>query len=182
MKPGCGPKCRLRCHERLLQHRREDLFHNFWRLGDINRQRDYISEHTVRDRKKLRNTSRRNFTLKYYFEVDGIWVRVCKTFFLHTLDVSDNLFRMSRNCMHLLPIVISKAGKSKGEFQVMQQIWFENISNHFKHYQVTTAESRVAESIFQASWMYERCTECMLNFAKNALRRPWKKVFTGIYL
>ena len=75
------------CHTRELS-----FFIVSWKLGDINRQRDYVHQHTVLQRKKIRSTageSRRKNSMEYYMTVVGIRIRVCKTFFLRTLDITD---------------------------------------------------------------------------------------------
>ena len=91
MKHGSGVSCRWKCHERIPHFRREEIFHGYWNLADINRQRDYISQHTERSVKKVSKTgpSRRHYSISYFFTIVQVEIRVCKTFFLHTLDISD---------------------------------------------------------------------------------------------
>lgn len=72
MKPGCGTKCRFKCHSKFDQDASEKLFHNYWRLGDINRQRDSINTHvkmSEKDRRTKGNAaSRKAATYQWYFE------------------------------------------------------------------------------------------------------------------
>ena len=45
MKPGCGPNCRYKCHKNVSDEQRQKLFHEFWKLGDLNNQRHYLAMH-----------------------------------------------------------------------------------------------------------------------------------------
>lgn len=113
MKEGCGENCRFRCQDRITQEEREAIFQHFWSLGDHGLQWLFISRHTkVREPKHRTSTnpnavSRRKTSRSYFFTVyhpiDPLtptgrrqWrirddeVPVCKTMFLHTLDVSDS--------------------------------------------------------------------------------------------
>ena len=44
----CG-KCVNHCNENLSNSQRSNLFHSCWKLGDWQRQRDYIANHVIRD-------------------------------------------------------------------------------------------------------------------------------------
>lgn len=47
LKKGCGVKCRFKCHSKLSTELREDIFHNFWGLGDITCQRQFILKYSA---------------------------------------------------------------------------------------------------------------------------------------
>ena len=51
----CG-QCVNRCNEILIDEQREEIFHSYWRMGDHNRQRDFICSHGVRIEKKMNKT------------------------------------------------------------------------------------------------------------------------------
>lgn len=105
--------CRQKCSEKFSVEERRQIFENYWQLGDVNRQRDFIAKLVditdkarTRSRKKDRNensggesstenkeagkTKERNrtFSFKYMFYSQGNKVVVCKTFFLNTLGIS----------------------------------------------------------------------------------------------
>ncbi|CAG5050860.1 unnamed protein product [Parnassius apollo] len=42
LKPGCGDKCRLKCTLKINEQQRLVIFNNFWILGDLNGQRDFV--------------------------------------------------------------------------------------------------------------------------------------------
>lgn len=106
--------CRQKCSEKLSEDERKQIFEDYWQLGDVNRQRDFIAKHVemtekarTRLREKNRNEScddekdtengdaremikerKKAFSFKYMFYNRGTKVVVCKTFFLNTLGVS----------------------------------------------------------------------------------------------
>lgn len=99
MGPGCGQKCRNRCQSKISLEDRQTLFHGFWELADINRQRDFIIRN-VNKCNKNRNAclkNRRNFSYVYSFHFSGKRTVVCKTFFLHTLDISAQMVETAYN-------------------------------------------------------------------------------------
>ncbi len=89
---GCGQRCRFKCHDKFNENQRQKIFHDYWNIGDVNRQRDYLSNWVTATPKKVTtcNTSpnKRKNSRTWQFKVDGIFIRVCKTFFLETLDIS----------------------------------------------------------------------------------------------
>ena len=94
IKKGCGDGCRLRCHSRILPTERENIFHAFWQLGDVTRQREFIVKHCCKvGSRKMLGSSRRKFTLRYSFQLNGNAAGVCKQFFLDTLNINDRVVR-----------------------------------------------------------------------------------------
>lgn len=92
MKPPCSDKCRLKCASTVPNHEREVLFDSYYKLGDITRQRDFLTKCIIPITPKYqypREGSKRSLNCAYYFEVNGKKTRVCKTFFLRTLCISD---------------------------------------------------------------------------------------------
>ena len=81
--------CRFECKKNISEEEREKIFHSFWSLADITRQRDFILKcSTVRNTKcKTPSKNPRERTIIY--SLNGH--RVCKLFFLHTMDISDQM-------------------------------------------------------------------------------------------
>jgi len=92
MGPGCGPGCRYKCKSKFTGEARYEVFKRYWKLGDNNRQRDFINKNVecrLTERRK-RGCSRRKNSYFWHLEDDqGVRQRVCKTYFLDTLDVSN---------------------------------------------------------------------------------------------
>lgn len=86
--------CRYKCNENFPEEVREKVFEYYWEMGDAARQKDFIVNHVVKREKINRETiSRRNHTFEYYLTSERRQIRVCKDFFLKTLDVSEKFAR-----------------------------------------------------------------------------------------
>lgn len=83
MKGGCGALCRYRCHQNFSQEQRDKIFSNYWSLGCITLQRNFISSriHKVLKKRNSKVTCRRSNTVRYTFLVNEQSHRVCKQFF-----------------------------------------------------------------------------------------------------
>ena len=54
LKSGCGAFCRQRCHDRIDAAQREKIFSEFWQLGNLSTQRQFLANHvrTVETKRK----------------------------------------------------------------------------------------------------------------------------------
>ncbi|CAH2094969.1 unnamed protein product [Euphydryas editha] len=96
LKPPCSEKCKLECTKKITNSARAKLFENYWQLGDLSLQRNFIHKHIKPIIPAFRFTGKdqpRNVNYSFYFEVDGQMIRVCKTFFKATLDTNDRVIR-----------------------------------------------------------------------------------------
>ena len=99
MKPTCKETCRLKCTSKISYDQRKHIFDSYWKMGNIDLQRQYIVnctkevKPTYRCIKKERKRPPRANNFWYLFPVDGSQTRVCKTFFLNTLDINDRVTR-----------------------------------------------------------------------------------------
>lgn len=96
MKPPCS--CPQKCHERMSERERQDIFNGYWsaeKSNDIKRQyiRSCIDKHEIaRSRKRDENSGRsRTTTLSYSFIVHNQKINVCKVMFLNTLCISNKV-------------------------------------------------------------------------------------------
>jgi hypothetical protein len=87
----CPPKCRLKCQINFSQAQRQELHNNFWALTDEEKWQFYaiyVERFTKQSSRSKNEESRRAFTYNYYFKSkSGKRIKVCKTFFLNTLDI-----------------------------------------------------------------------------------------------
>lgn len=96
VKPPCADKCRLKCTTNFTQDQRQSIHSSFWNLADNALQRQFVSGHITKSFVKYRRAaenSNRSENLAYYFTLKNIRIKVCKTFFMHTLDISDKFIR-----------------------------------------------------------------------------------------
>ena len=137
LKPGCGIKCRQKCHARVTFIERVKIFTQFWQLGSLNAQRQFLVTHALQRKTKPKQTGSiqtKNKTIDYCLHVDGVVIKVCKTFFLHTLDISDQtvlttLSKISSDG-HLLPDQRKQPARCRLPESVR-----ESIRNHINKFQ-----------------------------------------------
>lgn len=94
LKEPCNDKCRLKCVEKINLDEKYNLFRNFWDLGDLMKQRAYIHSCMIDIEPKYKYTNAaqpRSNNKAYYFVVKDVNIRVCKTFFKSTLDITDSM-------------------------------------------------------------------------------------------
>lgn len=99
MKPACGEKCKLKCSEKFAEEERLKIFSEYWALGDIQKQRQFISNSMQAVQPKYRyiriggTRSPRQNNNSFYFNMNNQRIRVCKLFFKNTLDINDRPIR-----------------------------------------------------------------------------------------
>ena len=96
MKNNCGPGCKLKCEQKLLEDRRKTIFQEFWSISEYSRKYDFILRN-VQERLKVHNSevnTRRKYSINYSFtDQSNNSISVCKTMFLNTLDISEQMVR-----------------------------------------------------------------------------------------
>lgn len=84
MGPACGQHFRLKCSEKIPQEARQQLFEGYWKMGSLERQREFIARSMAEivpkyQYKKL--DSNRKPKHSFGFDFNSAKVKVCKTFF-----------------------------------------------------------------------------------------------------
>ena len=111
-------QCRFSCSSKFTKEMRENIHSSFWSTGTIERQRDYIAMHIteVEIKRRYENVSNprevsREYTLP---NPSGERIRVCKKFFLKTLDISDKRVTTAMNKKTIGgPTTSDRRGKNK---------------------------------------------------------------------
>ncbi|KAE9542488.1 hypothetical protein AGLY_003349 [Aphis glycines] len=90
MKMPCNDKCRLKCAIKISADERTVIHNNYWKLADINRQREFIIRHMCTINPKYRSPvgTNRSLNYSYSFNIHNKEIKVCKTMFMNTLGVS----------------------------------------------------------------------------------------------
>lgn len=94
LQPPCTQKCKYRCANKITTDTRYQIFTNYWNLGDLNQQRAFIKSSMVDIKPRYQYTNAENPrkpNKAYYFTIDNQQIRVCKTFFKGTLNISDRM-------------------------------------------------------------------------------------------
>ena len=112
-------KCKFKCCKKISAEERLNLHKMFWSLDDENKAHFY-SEYTEREEKKrcrgTTNAKPKTFSFKYFLRSGNSAVkeRVCKTFFLSTLDISKtrvSYFYTNMRCVETGVALPPRSGK-----------------------------------------------------------------------
>ncbi|XP_005098911.1 uncharacterized protein LOC101854718 [Aplysia californica] len=91
MRAGCT-SCRRNCQSKFTREERLAIFNEYRSLSNIRKQRDYIAKYIIRtERKRIRPglTTRRGCSIEWSLPLKEENILVCKTFFLHTVGISE---------------------------------------------------------------------------------------------
>lgn len=78
------------------EDQRKEIMKHFYRLGNLQLQREFICRHVIIKESKVKKTnSRRQQTYLYCVTLNGILTPVCKKLFLNTLAISEKMMRTS---------------------------------------------------------------------------------------
>ena len=97
-------KCRYKCSINISDEDRAELHANYWNMKDYTRQRDYICSTVVeakpaRIKTTTKGNRKRTLSRTFVFKVNNESIRVCKMFYLKTLDIGEKVVQcaMKRN-------------------------------------------------------------------------------------
>jgi hypothetical protein len=80
-------KCRFSCSVKIPEEQADKIFNTYYQLGSYEKQRNFICQHVEQSESKRCTTNRKEHSNAYFLTVDGKKERVCKAFFLGTLDI-----------------------------------------------------------------------------------------------
>lgn len=132
LKPSCGEKCTMKCSSKIDGDTRQSIFSKYWGLGDITLQRNFISSCTKTIVPAFRFSGKekpRNFNNAFYFNVNNVDIRVCKNFFMATLDVNDRVIRTVLSKKALGFVEIDKRGKH-GKHRKVDESIKQSVRDH----------------------------------------------------
>lgn len=96
LRNPCTDKCKFKCFEKITVEQRKTIFNQYWAMGELQRQREFILQHlsTIKPKYsyKVHNSNRGN-NRGFHFTVGQERIRVCKVFFKATLDISDRAIK-----------------------------------------------------------------------------------------
>ena len=87
----CQGKCRFKCARLFTDDERQQIFSEFWKLTDEEKNTYYANttDKHVKERQRTKaENSKRKASIQYYFVKGMDRVRICKEFYLSTLDIS----------------------------------------------------------------------------------------------
>jgi len=91
-------KCRFKCSQKISDEQRSVIHQQHWSLSDQEKRYFYIATTTQKEKVRSRraeNPNRKKVSYSYYFTIDGTDTRICKEFYLKTLDIDEKRIRNS---------------------------------------------------------------------------------------
>lgn len=135
MKPPCSNKCRLSCATKFTTEQRQKIFDNYWSLSSFQRQRDFLSScmailQVSFRRLKVNATKERRPNCCFSFILAGKTVRVCKTFLMNTLGITERVVRTVTEAKSSGSGVIPSDGRGKHAKRVQDPEISESVRDH----------------------------------------------------
>ena len=97
--PPCTAACKNKCSINFTDDTRQTIFDNYWKLSEIQK-KEFILKYVQKCKKKRSTTgkeSRTNYIRKYYLPIESEVFRVCRAFFMSTLDVKSKFLRYTED-------------------------------------------------------------------------------------
>ncbi|KAL4707280.1 hypothetical protein ACJJTC_019818 [Scirpophaga incertulas] len=189
LKAPCAETCRLKCSEKIDGEQRLSIFNNFWKLGELSRQRDFVSKciKEVKPKYSLHNeNSKRSLNLAYHFIVDSETIRVCKRFFQATLDIGHSFIttikKKTSSTGTILEDMRGKCSKGNSLPDTIKNGVSEHINTYPRkesHYCRSSTSREYLDGDLNLSLMYRQYKEwCVANEKPLAKKGTYEHIFT----
>ena len=166
-KKDCS-KCKFKCSLNISEKDRSDIFKEFWSINDNEKMNFFAKTTTQETKKRPRGGAprRRHRSLTYCLPVNDQNVRVCKMFYLTTLDINHKRVRTYHNSKHAMGGTPEHLKWGKSANNVVPQEIKDGIRVHINsiprvesHYcRATTNKEYVAPGL-SISLLYEKYVE-----------------------
>lgn len=183
-KKNCE-KCKYKCTTKICENERQLIFKHYYSLDRL-RKYDFILKFTsdgeiVRPT-KTEKASRRKKAFSYYLEIKGDNIRVCKPFFLGTLDISQKIVYDVHNKKTITGLIELKP--KLGNRKMLQEVT-DKIKLHINsfpviesHYCRAKTSKKYLEASLNIEKMYELyASQCTENGETPAKSSYYRKVF-----
>ena len=191
MRKACGHKCKFSCNNKFSEEAREKVFHQYWAIGDISKQRQFLikfAQRKLKSRGSSENNRKHSITYTLPNLQTGETHRVCKTFFLNTLDVSHQRVSTAHSKQEHLPGVVNNDRRGKMPGSRSNKISEEQLSlvrEHIKsfqtiesHYCRKDSNRKYLDPDLSLKKMYELyCKWCATEGTKPVLLHKYREIF-----
>lgn len=134
MRPPCSDKCRLKCSTKIPEDQRTKIFSEYWKMGELQRQRDFLSKTIRKSTVKYRRVTGhqpRTPNRAFFLEVSGHKeIQVCKTFLMNTLGITTRMLRTVMNKQSPNGIVEEECRGKHGKHRKIPEEVVESIRSH----------------------------------------------------
>lgn len=182
-------KCKFNCNE-IDENARQALFDEYWALGTYERQRDFILKHVAHKQSSLCTGARRERSSirEYHIMSKEAKKRVCKSFFMSTLDIGkkviDFAIRKQQEGGTILPDQRGRHQTSTKIPEDQAQFVHDHIRSFptmLSHYCRKDTSKQYLDSTLSVSRMYnlyeEKCRESNISPVKLHFYRQQFKMY-----
>lgn len=188
VKTGCkNTICRFKCSINISPDQRENIHEAFWRLSD-SKKGHFYSKYVIQNLKarKRGDTDRKIFSFEYFLEGNGGKKRVCKEFFLGTLNISSRRIYYHFSKVNNVSTGLPRSPlKGKNTKKVISPERKEEVRQHISsfplvesHYCRSTTNKLYLESSLSLAQMYR--LYC-LNVENPVKFHIYSKIFNSEY-
>ncbi|KAF5282318.1 hypothetical protein FQR65_LT14372 [Abscondita terminalis] len=181
-KKNCLQNCKFNCAKQISEDERQEVFQSYWSLTQ-NEKYVFLKNTTkklIKGRKTTgNNDSRRCYSFTYFLQVKGEDIRVCKAYFLGTLNISQKPIYTA----HLEVNQIKKDNRGKQSKASAKKEEIKSHINRFpvidSHYCRRTTKRKYLEANLSVVKMYDLYTKwCNDNDISPAKLSYYRYIFT----
>lgn len=182
-KKDCFTSCKMNCSKIITEEQRLEIFLSYYDMNQ-NEKYHFILQTSERNSKKRStcNSNRKQFSYMYYFNTQGVLKRVCKQFYLGTLDISQKMVYNVHEKRDLNTGAPKKDHRGKhGKQKHTTAEKLNEVRMHIKsfpvveaHYCRSTTKRRYLESNLSISKMYDLYKE---STEAPVLKSMYSKIF-----
>ncbi|XP_030759330.1 uncharacterized protein LOC115884790 [Sitophilus oryzae] len=127
IQPACNEKCKQNCSRKFTEEERLKIFKNYWDMSDIVKQRTYLLTLMQEVNPKYRYPVQGGHGVRatnhaFYFYKNDQKKRVCKTFFIATLGITNRCIRTVKSKIKNGTLGQDNRGKHANHKQVPEDI------------------------------------------------------------
>lgn len=187
---SCQSNCNRNCSEHFNEDKRKNIHYMFWQLDEMAKNHFYskfVERTAAKRHKKVQEKVVRQYSYKYYFQDNDIFIQICQKFFLSTLNISERrIYYFFKNSLNAATGVASSPKQGKHIKNKTPTPQITEIINHINsfprvesHYCRQSTSRSYLDSTLNVSKMYnlyrEKCIGPLVK--ENVYRKVFNEEF-----
>ena len=181
-RKDCGNSCRFKCSQTFSENDRKCLFKDLWDMIQHEKQH-FFSRTTERCTKKRCRTEkgkdlRKQFSYSYFFFLNDERYRVCKEFYLTTLDISGRRVSYYHETKKVETGTPSESKWGKHTKKKLAEVSRQSVSDHISSIPVVESHycrKSTTKQYFESSLNLTKLYELYLSYCESKEVTPVKK-------
>lgn len=185
---SCGSTCSFKCTSNFTITDRAKIFDDFWKLKDDEKLAFYFKFVKCKSvvRRRVSESNKKNTSYDYYFQIGERMQRVCRLFFLNTLNISKRrIYYAFKNCQDSTSAIPTTSKRGKHIKKSTSEEQLSEIRRHIEsfemidsHYCRASSQKMYLEANLSITKMYQLYIEKCEKPAKKCI---YEKVFKNEY-